>query len=1341
MAVVRDNNKWNADLLTDLQALGSDDGVTSDVVAWADDQNNWYYPNVINAGTSTWTAQSAGGTTVFGQEGVLYNGNTFYVDANDRNSYAGTGTSFVDLINGTTGTMTGITITDGHFNFDGGTDDIDFGTVVSSETQDIFDGGGTVVFWVRPESDGGLNAGRIADTSDGTATNGWYLRVDSESAGLVDLTFIVNHATTPGDWGITGALTLGQWYHIAVVYNDDATTNDPTIYINGVAATIDTETTPVGAYGSDSGNSLIVGNSTGGTQGWDGDIDVAIWYDRSLSAAEVRQLFRIQQARLGPSIFGEANSLATGDSAQLLIQSGDGPSSGDAGDILIQGGSVTSGGGGNISILATDAIGSGNAGGTILIEAGGGSSFASAGNVEIAPGVGASGRGNVIINNNGGNDTEEVLRLSSEGTNAGTSNVFVGGQTPVSVVTAIGAGDLYVRTDTGNLYQAQASGTGSWVEFATTATSASSGIPGNIYEDLQFYMDPGDRNSYPSTGSSVTDLIGNGTGGTITTATFEDGAFNFNGASGDISFTKGAALDNIFSGGGTIMAWVRVADNGELNEGYILDTTDDVDEGWDLQIVQISAGHVSTRFRRNFDSSTGGVWTADQVTQPWSGGNDWPIHLGSWTSITITYDDASATNDPTFYINGTVVSNTENTAPVGSAVSDAGNPLTVGNRPADDRTFDGQISVCLMWDRTLAADEIQKAHSAFSPRFGQGIRGMDSRQIGSGTFQNISGQDIWIRGGDSLAVANSETEGGHIYIIGGDHTGGGNASAGRIYIKSGDGTGNVTNGGDILIESGTGGSGGNAVTIRVGDQSGGTPGDLTLQGGDNPTSGPSGDVFIRAGASGTTTGGTITVRAGEGNDVGASSENGGPATFRAGDGIGGGAGGLLTLRAGDSGTTGGTGGSLVMRAGDAQAGNANGGDVSIDAGDGSQVGDGGTISLTAGLTEGDAFAGDINITAGNSGSTFNSRPAGDVNITTGNMTGASGNSNSGGGDLNIVLGSSVKTGVTSPGGSMFITGGAGTANSANSRGGAISGTAGDVTGTTAGAIAGNVTWTGGQATGAAGTSGSVTCAGGAAGFSAGTAGSFTGIGGAGNSSVGGDSNLTGGSGSGANAGGGANVTGGAGGSTGDGGVAAVEGGAGGGSSGAGGQARLKGGNASAGNGDGGVALVRGGDADGTGANGGVGLVTTDTDAAVAILTTGTSFQGTTHDHFTYGVQITVNISTTGNLVVVLGTLDTNGRNLKVNVRATGVENTVNTNVKGFQYAGDYYRDSGTVSSLGSYQNNQNSTGTADWNSNVAFAVAINGNDIELQIDNNSTTNNYTINVAVYWDIQQGGFTS
>jgi len=875
-----------------------------------------------------------------------------------------------------------------------------------------------------------------------------------------------------------------------------------------------------------------------------------------------------------------------------------------------------------------------------------------------------------------------------------------------------------------------------------------SGIPGNIYDDLLFYMDAADRNSYPGSGTSVTDLMGNATSGTITNATFADGAFNFDAVSDDISFTKPAALDDIFAAGGTLMVWIRLADDGQAANGVILDTSDDADAGYTVSTVGASAGHVSIRFQRNWSGSTGGTWTTDTQEQPWTGSNDDVVHKGAWTSVAIQYSDTDSANQPTFYINGTAVTNTQNTSASGTAQSDSGNPITIGNIGTGlDRCLDGQIGVILLWDRTLNADEIQRAHSAFSARFGQGMRGGDGRLIGSGSFADISGQDIWIRGGDSHSTTNSEAEGGHIYIHAGDHLGGGNAAAGRIHIRSGDGGGNVTGSGDILIETGVSALG-NALTIRQATlNTGNTPDPITIQGADNDGSGNAGAIFIRAGAntSAGDTAGAVTVRGGDGGDNGGTAIFGGAATFRAGDGVGRG-GGDCTVRGGDGGS--GNGGDMTMRGGDAQAGNGRGGRVFIDAGDGSGNGSGstggGNVEITAGsnITGNNITAGDVIITTGtNAGANFTGQGAGAFTVTTGNQSNSGSATNSPGGDATFTLGSSAKTATSSPGGSFTVTCGDGVANSANSRGGSVAMTGGDVTGTTAGAVAGGLTFTGGQATGAAGTSGSVTCAGGAAGFSGGTAGDFTGSGGAGNSSVGGDANLTGGGGSGANAGGIALIQGGSGGSTGSGGAAQVIGGTGGGSSGNGGVVNVDGGDASAGtNGDGGDVLVTGGSSDGTGTPGEITMTTDDTTAPVGIRTT-SGFAGTECEHLTYGAQDTVTAGTTNQTVVTLGTLDTDGQNLKVMVDVTAVDDADDSNFIGFTYKQFFYRDGGTVSTIGAFDNQSAAVGPTNFPTDVSFNVAVSGNNILLRVTNGSSVDNYDLNIAVCWKRQEGGFSS
>lgn len=110
----------------------------------------------------------------------------------------------------------------------------------------------------------------------------------------------------------------------------------------------------------------------------------------------------------------------------------------------------------------------GNPGGDARLEGGQGDIGANGGNTTVRPGLPGVGGlpGIVVITNNGGDDDAPVMRWSSEGTNAGTINVFVGDRDPTGVIAALAAGDLYVRTN-GTMFQASATGTGSWSQLGT----------------------------------------------------------------------------------------------------------------------------------------------------------------------------------------------------------------------------------------------------------------------------------------------------------------------------------------------------------------------------------------------------------------------------------------------------------------------------------------------------------------------------------------------------------------------------------------------------------------------------------------------------------------------------------------------------------------------------------------------------------------------------------------------------------------------------------------------------------------------------------------------------------
>lgn len=91
-----------------------------------------------------------------------------------------------------------------------------------------------------------------------TATGGGSARyrLTSEAPGTSGfrVQFFCAFSGTNGLWTTSNDLSLNTPYHIAVTYNRSATTNDPTIYVNGASVAITETLTPVGtaATGGDS---------------------------------------------------------------------------------------------------------------------------------------------------------------------------------------------------------------------------------------------------------------------------------------------------------------------------------------------------------------------------------------------------------------------------------------------------------------------------------------------------------------------------------------------------------------------------------------------------------------------------------------------------------------------------------------------------------------------------------------------------------------------------------------------------------------------------------------------------------------------------------------------------------------------------------------------------------------------------------------------------------------------------------------------------------------------------------------------------------------------------------
>jgi C4-type Zn-finger protein len=180
--------------------------------------------------------------------------------------------------NGNNGTNGGSSDITGYLgdaqDFDGIDDNINVGS--DSSIDNLFANGGTASAWIYPAGWGESSYGRIVDkTTDTLGANGWGFIVNNGGTVLRKLTFYRGWSIERGFWYTPqDSISLDQWQHVVVTYNEDSTSNNPIIYINGVSQTLQWDDLPQGTVSPDSDQSLHIGNFAGATtRTFDGIID------------------------------------------------------------------------------------------------------------------------------------------------------------------------------------------------------------------------------------------------------------------------------------------------------------------------------------------------------------------------------------------------------------------------------------------------------------------------------------------------------------------------------------------------------------------------------------------------------------------------------------------------------------------------------------------------------------------------------------------------------------------------------------------------------------------------------------------------------------------------------------------------------------------------------------------------------------------------------------------------------------------------------------------------------------------------------------------------------------
>jgi len=226
-----------------------------------------------------------------------------------------------------------------------------------------------------------------------------------------------------------------------------------------------------------------------------------------------------------------------------------------------------------------------------------------------------------------------------------------------------------------------------------------------IVDGLVFNMDAANRASYPRTGTTATDTVGNLTGSLTNGTAFSDtneGIFVLDGSDDYIDCGNGSSIDNLAQNGFTSNAWINADTLGDSNTGRILNKRYN-NSGWIL--FMDSANTIGAQ-----------ILATSVIAN--SRGADNQLSLSSWTYVTMTYDYYGADRKIRLYVNGVEISYETQTTTTSQASDDSLGSLLIGEDFNLDRSFNGKIANTQIYNRTLSATEVLHNYNALKPRFG-----------------------------------------------------------------------------------------------------------------------------------------------------------------------------------------------------------------------------------------------------------------------------------------------------------------------------------------------------------------------------------------------------------------------------------------------------------------------------------------------------------------------------------------------------------------------------------------------------------------------------------------------
>jgi len=221
--------------------------------------------------------------------------------------------------------------------------------------------------------------------------------------------------------------------------------------------------------------------------------------------------------------------------------------------------------------------------------------------------------------------------------------------------------------------------------------------PPIVSDNLVLHLDAGDRVSYSGSGSTWSDLSGNGYNATLTdttTATFSSdngGSIFFNGSQATTTLQRD---NNDFSYFAVINAGSQLSDS----ENNILDTFESLSQEWTRLGVVGTGSTVTAKVSIDNDGSKRVVLSSTNIKD-------------TWVMLTMTRSGSSIK----LYVNDALDNSRNDLA---TSVIEGREPLYIGSATNNGEKFTGNIALIGTYSKELSLSEISQNFQSIRGRFG-----------------------------------------------------------------------------------------------------------------------------------------------------------------------------------------------------------------------------------------------------------------------------------------------------------------------------------------------------------------------------------------------------------------------------------------------------------------------------------------------------------------------------------------------------------------------------------------------------------------------------------------------